>query len=107
MNRLVPSKSFTKWRSALALTAAAALATTTLAACAGSGRMHGVPHFWDSDVKDDAPSTYGDFEDPIPVSIVEDMCAAPDPAVHEYAVTTTLPLFGSVVSADEVIGSRS
>jgi biuret amidohydrolase len=41
------------------------------------------------------------------VSIVEDMCAAPDPAVHEYAVTTTLPLFGSVVSADEVIGSRS
>ena len=39
------------------------------------------------------------------VSVVEDMCAAPDPALHEHAVTRTLPLFGSVRTADEVIGS--
>ena len=39
------------------------------------------------------------------VSIVEDMCAAPDPAVHEFACTRTLPLFGSVTSADELIRS--
>ncbi|ADU49645.1 cysteine hydrolase family protein [Intrasporangium calvum] len=39
------------------------------------------------------------------VSIVEDMCAAPDPTVHEFAMTKTLPLFGTVTTADEVIGS--
>ena len=39
------------------------------------------------------------------VSIVEDMCAAPDPAVHEFAFANTLPLFGTVTTADEVIGS--
>lgn len=39
------------------------------------------------------------------VSIVEDMCATPDPALHEHAVTTTLPLFGTVTTADEVVGS--
>lgn len=39
------------------------------------------------------------------VSIVEDMCAAPDPALHDHAVAKTLPLFGTVVTADEVIGS--
>lgn len=39
------------------------------------------------------------------VSIVEDMCAAPDPAVHDFAISTTLPLFGTVTSADDVIGS--
>ena len=39
------------------------------------------------------------------VSVVEDMCAAPDPALHEHAITRTLPLFGSVRTADEVIGS--
>ena len=39
------------------------------------------------------------------VSVVEDMCAAPDPALHEHAVTRTLPLFGSVRTADEVVGS--
>ena len=37
-----------------------------------------MPHFWDSDVRDDAPSTYGDFEDPIPVQVVEDMWNALD-----------------------------
>lgn len=41
------------------------------------------------------------------VSIVEDLCAAPDPAVHEFAIATTLPLFGTVTTADEVIGSWS
>jgi nicotinamidase-related amidase len=39
------------------------------------------------------------------VSVVEDICAAPDPALHEHAVTRTLPLFGSVRTADQVIGS--
>jgi biuret amidohydrolase len=39
------------------------------------------------------------------VSIVEDLCAAPDPAVHEFAFAQTLPLFGTVTTADEVIGS--
>ena len=39
------------------------------------------------------------------VSVVEDMCAAPDPALHEFAVTRTLPLFGEVRTADDVIGS--
>jgi nicotinamidase-related amidase len=38
------------------------------------------------------------------VSVVEDMCAAPDPALHEHAITRTLPLFGSVRTADEVMG---
>ena len=37
------------------------------------------------------------------VSVVEDMCAAPDPEIHEFAVTRTLPLFGTVTTADEVI----
>jgi biuret amidohydrolase len=41
------------------------------------------------------------------VSIVEDMCAAPDPAVHEFVVANTLPLFGTVTSAEKVIGSWS
>ena len=39
------------------------------------------------------------------VSVVEDMCAAPDPLLHEHAIARTLPLFGSVRSADEVVGS--
>ena len=38
------------------------------------------------------------------VSVVEDMCAAPDPALHEHAVTRTLPLFASVRTADELVG---
>ena len=37
-----------------------------------------MPHFWDSDINDDTPSTYGDFEDPIPVQVVEDMWNALD-----------------------------
>jgi biuret amidohydrolase len=39
------------------------------------------------------------------VSIVEDMCAAPDPAIHEFACARTLPLFGTVTTAREIIGS--
>lgn len=39
------------------------------------------------------------------VSIVEDMCATPDPALHDFVVTHTLPLFGTVRTAHEVIGS--
>lgn len=41
------------------------------------------------------------------VSIVEDMCAAPDPALHEFATARTLPLFGTVTTADDVIASWS
>ena len=41
------------------------------------------------------------------VSVVEDMCAAPDPAFHEFAFANMLPLFGTVTTADEVIGSWS
>jgi len=37
-----------------------------------------MPHFWDADAGDDTPSTYGDFEDPIPVSLVADMWDALD-----------------------------
>lgn len=39
------------------------------------------------------------------VTVVEDMCAAPAPALHEHAVTATLPLFGTVSPAADVIGS--
>ena len=39
------------------------------------------------------------------VSIVEDMCASFAPAAHEFAFSTTLPSFGTVTTADEVIGS--
>jgi nicotinamidase-related amidase len=38
------------------------------------------------------------------VSVVEDMCASFSAAAHDFAVSTTLPLFGAVTSADEVIG---
>lgn len=41
------------------------------------------------------------------VSIVEDMCATPDPALHDFAVANTLPLFGTVTTADDVIASWS
>jgi nicotinamidase-related amidase len=41
------------------------------------------------------------------VSIVEDMCAAPDPAIHEFVISKTLPLFGTVTTADDVIESWS
>lgn len=41
------------------------------------------------------------------VSIVEDMCATPDPALHEFAVEKTLPLFGTVTTAADVIASWS
>jgi nicotinamidase-related amidase len=41
------------------------------------------------------------------VSIVEDMCAAPNPDVHDFAFANTLPLFGAVTTADEVVGSWS
>lgn len=41
------------------------------------------------------------------VSIAEDMCAAPDPAIHEFAVQRILPLFGTVTTAADVIGAWS
>lgn len=37
------------------------------------------------------------------VSIVEDMCAAPNPDVHDFAFAHTLPLFGTVTTADQVV----
>jgi len=39
------------------------------------------------------------------VSVVEELCAAPDQAVHAYACATTLPLFGTVTTAEDVIRS--
>lgn len=41
------------------------------------------------------------------VSVVEDMCASFSAAAHDFAVSTTLPLFGTVTSADEVMGGWS
>lgn len=41
------------------------------------------------------------------VTVVEDMCASFTPEAHEFAVSTTLPLFGTVTTADSVIGSWS
>lgn len=36
------------------------------------------------------------------VSVVEDCCASPNPAWHEFAVTQILPVFGKVVSFNDV-----
>jgi len=41
------------------------------------------------------------------VSVVEDMCASFTAAAHDFAMSTTLPLFGTVTSADGVVGSWS
>lgn len=36
------------------------------------------------------------------VSVVEDCCASPNPAWHEFAVTQILPVFGRVISSKEI-----
>jgi nicotinamidase-related amidase len=36
------------------------------------------------------------------VTVVEDCCASPNPAWHEFAVTQILPVFGKVVSSNDV-----
>jgi biuret amidohydrolase len=36
------------------------------------------------------------------VSVVEDCCASPNPAWHEFAVTQILPVFGRVVASSDV-----
>ncbi len=36
------------------------------------------------------------------VSVVEDCCASPNPAWHEFAVTQILPVFGKVVASKDV-----
>jgi len=36
------------------------------------------------------------------VSVVEDCCASPNPAWHEFAVTQILPVFGKVISSKEI-----
>jgi biuret amidohydrolase len=36
------------------------------------------------------------------VSVVEDCCASPNPAWHEFAVTQILPVFGRVVASNDV-----
>lgn len=41
------------------------------------------------------------------VSVVEDCCAAPNPAWHDFSVQNMLPLFGKVISASEFIESVS
>lgn len=37
------------------------------------------------------------------VTVVEDACASPNPAWHEFAVKNMLPLFGDVISADDTL----
>lgn len=39
------------------------------------------------------------------VSVIEDCCAAPNPAWHEFSVQNMLPLFGAVISASEFVES--
>lgn len=41
------------------------------------------------------------------VTVVEDMCASFRPDLHDFAAQNILPLFGTVTSADELIGSLS
>jgi biuret amidohydrolase len=36
------------------------------------------------------------------VSVVEDCCASPNPAWHEFAVTQVLPVFGKVVACKDI-----
>jgi biuret amidohydrolase len=36
------------------------------------------------------------------VSVIEDCCASPNPAWHEFAVTQILPVFGKVISSKDV-----
>lgn len=37
------------------------------------------------------------------VTVVEDCCASPNPAWHEFAVSQILPIFGRVVALDDVL----
>jgi hypothetical protein len=37
-----------------------------------------MPHFWDSDAGDETKSTYGDFEEPLPIETLKDMWEALD-----------------------------
>lgn len=39
------------------------------------------------------------------VSIVENMCASFSTAAHDFAFATTLPMFGTITSADQLVGS--
>ncbi|MCR6032833.1 isochorismatase family protein [Nocardioides sp. zg-579] len=39
------------------------------------------------------------------VTVVEDMCASFRPDFHEFSVANMLPLFGTVTSAEELLGS--
>jgi hypothetical protein len=54
-----------------------------------------MPHFWDADAGDAAPSTYGEFNPPVPVSIVADMLDQLDlldlfdPDVLSFSLITT------------------
>jgi len=41
------------------------------------------------------------------VSVVEDMCASFTAAAHDFATSTTLPLFGTVTTADSIVRSWS
>ena len=38
------------------------------------------------------------------VTVLEDCCAAPNPAWHEFSVKNMLPLFGTVSTAAEFAG---
>lgn len=39
------------------------------------------------------------------VKVIEDCCASPDPELHRIEIDKILPLFGEIVSSDELIGS--
>lgn len=41
------------------------------------------------------------------VSVVEDMCASFNPTAHDFAFQNILPMFGTVTTADEIVGSWS
>jgi len=41
------------------------------------------------------------------VTVVEDMCASFRPDFHEFSVANMLPMFGTVASADDVIGEMA
>jgi nicotinamidase-related amidase len=40
------------------------------------------------------------------VTVLEDLCAAPNPEWHRFSIETMLPLFATVVSSADYFGSR-
>lgn len=38
------------------------------------------------------------------ITVLEDLCAAPSPAWHQFAIENTLPLFAEITTSDKVFG---